>query len=106
MALAEDVLAFRPRCAEWTESVAVASHAFTTGIQDQPGPAGRCRKVDEADAEGGWGLREECSLTYAILTFICPPEPPQGEGGLIPTSSSWPSDLRLQRGRQDLPQNR
>lgn len=36
MALAEDVLAFRPRCAEWTESVAVASHAFTTGIQDQP----------------------------------------------------------------------
>jgi putative transposase len=58
MALEKDAIHYRQRCAEWTESIAVGSHAFAAGMQEKLGLPGRHRKVEETEAAGGWALRE------------------------------------------------
>ncbi len=66
MAMGKDAAAFNQRCAEWTESVAVGSHAFAVDIQEKLGLAARRRKVGEANTEGVWVLGEENS-TYRCI---------------------------------------
>ena len=59
MALANDAAAFRKRCAQWTESVAVGSERFAVEIQEKFGLSHHRRKVEKAEIGECWILHEE-----------------------------------------------
>lgn len=58
-ALRGDATAFRGRCPEWTESVAVGSQAYAMEVRTQLGLTGRHREVDATGADGMFSLHEE-----------------------------------------------
>jgi hypothetical protein len=62
-ALAQDCAAFKQRCADWTESIAVGSLSYTTEVQSRLGIAVRNRSVEESGGDGVYLLREQDS-TY------------------------------------------
>ena len=60
-ALEQDCAAFKLRCADWTESIAVGSLAYATEVQNRLGLAVRKRSVKESCTDGVYLLREEDS---------------------------------------------
>ncbi len=60
-ALEQDCAAFKQRCADWTESIAVGSLSYVTEVQNRLGSAVIKRSVEESCTDGVYLLREEDS---------------------------------------------